>query len=173
MVPIVEPEVLFEGNHTIEDCEKSLARTLDGLFKLMKAMRVHLPGAILKTSMVLPGKDSGQAIDNQDVATRTTRVLHDHVPEEMGGVVFLSGGQSPDDAFKNLNLIAQAGSHPWGVTFSYSRALQDPVLKAWAARTGDPPAIFSNQLKLAVQAQRGELDTTIHTDNFVSNSQDL
>ncbi len=173
IVPMVEPEVLFEGNHTIEQCEQALERTLDGLFKLMRAMRVHLPGAILKTSMVLPGKDSGIAIDNQDVANRTVRVLHEHAPKELGGVVFLSGGQVPDDAFKNLNLIAQAADHPWGVTFSYSRALQDPVLKAWAAKEGDPAAIFDHQLMLAVQARQGRLDLGVHTDDFVSTSQDL
>lgn len=173
IVPMVEPEVLFEGTHTIDQCEEVLSRTLSGLFKLMRAMRVHLPGAILKTSMVLPGKDSGQPIDNKDVAARTVKVLREKVPAELGGVVFLSGGQTPDDALKNLNLIAQAGPHPWGVTFSFSRALQDPVLKAWASKEGEPAVLFGAQLERAVQARSGRLAEATDGDNFVSQSQDL
>jgi fructose-bisphosphate aldolase class I len=87
IVPIVEPEVLFEGNHTSEECERAMAHTFDILFQTMRAFRVHLPGAILKTSMVLPGKDSGTPINHDDVAERTVRVLHEHVPHEVGGVV--------------------------------------------------------------------------------------
>lgn len=173
VVPIVEPEVLLEGAHTIEQCEDVMARTFDALFKAMNAFRVHIPGAILKTSMVLPGKDSGQTMDHGDVAERTVRVLHDHVPHELGGVVFLSGGQTPDDAFTNLNRIAKKGSHSWGVTFSYSRALQDPVLKAWAkAMPGDPTQIFTDQLLRASQASQGQLAETKGGDTFVSQSQD-
>jgi fructose-bisphosphate aldolase class I len=177
IVPIVEPEVLFDGNHFIEQCEATMARTFDILFQTMRAFRVHLPGVILKTSMVLPGKDSGVVIDHDDVATRTVRVLHDHVPHDVGGVVFLSGGQTSNDAFINLNRIAQHGPHPWGVTFSYSRALQDPVLKAWAANrnaTLETKQLFLRQLELVSAASRGELDeASLENDNFVSHSQDL
>ena len=135
-----------------------------------------MPGVILKTSMVLPGKDSGVAIDNEDVASRTVKVLHQHVPAELGGVVFLSGGQTPADAFKNLNLIKQKGPHPWGLTFSFSRALQDPVLKNWAqdiTKTDEASQIFGKQLELAQQATQGKLDATAQFDDFVSHSQDL
>lgn len=173
IVPIVEPEVLFDGNHTIDQCENVMAHTYQVLFEAMTAFRAHLPGAILKTSMVLPGKDSGTAIDTTDVAERTVRVLHDHVPKELGGVVFLSGGQSPDDAFNNLNKIAQLGPHPWGVTFSYSRALQDPVLKSWAKQEGHPVELFDKQLEKASQAATGTLSQTESSDTFVSHSQDL
>ena len=177
IVPIVEPEVLFDGNHTSEECEAVMARTLDILFNTMAAFRVHLPGAVLKTSMVLPGKDSGTPIDHDEVAERTVRVLQEHVPVDLGGVVFLSGGQTPTDAFLNLNRIAQRGPHPWGVTFSYSRALQDPVLKAWAKdrkAVDTTKQLFKKQLELAAAASRGELDeSTLETDNFVSHSQDL
>lgn len=177
VVPIVEPEVLFDGNHSIDQCEQVVARVFDILFQTMRAFRVHLPGAILKTSMVLPGKDSGVPINHDEVADRTTRVLHEHVPHELGGVVFLSGGQAPKDAFINLNRIVQRGGHPWGLTFSYSRALQDPVLKAWAHHrhaTNDTQAIFLKQLQLASAASRGELDEAqLDTDEFVSHSQDL
>lgn len=175
VVPMVEPEVLFDGTHSIDECEKVMAHTLDILFQTMRAFRVHLPGAILKTSMVLPGKDSGEPINNDDVAERTIRVLHDHVPAELGGVVFLSGGQTPDDSFVNLSKINQKGPHPWGVTFSFSRALQDPVLKSWAKQSGHPMEIFAKQLERASQAAAGELEESSakSDETFVSHSQDL
>jgi fructose-bisphosphate aldolase class I len=177
IVPIVEPEVLLDGAHSIEQCEVTLAHTLDILFQTMRAFRVYLPGVILKTSMVLPGKDSGVPVNHDDVAQRTVRVLHEHVPGEIGGVVFLSGGQSSSDALINLNRIAKSGPHPWGVTFSFSRALQDPVLKAWAKQqdaTDDVQAIFKRQLEWAQAATKGELDEAKLQDGaFVSQSQDL
>lgn len=176
VVPIVEPEVLFDGNHTIQRCEEVMAHTFDILFQTMRAFRVHLPGAILKTSMVLPGKKSGTPSNHDEVAERTVRVLHDHVPHELGGVVFLSGGQTPKDSFVNLNRIAQRGPHPWGVTFSYDRALQDPALKAWAKDRGaidHIQKIFHQQLQLACAAAKGELDESLlDSDNFVTQGQD-
>jgi fructose-bisphosphate aldolase, class I len=177
IVPIVEPEILFDGQHSIERCEEVMAHTLDILFNTMRAFRVHLPGAILKTSMVLPGKNSGTAINHDDVSERTVRVLHEHVPHELGGVVFLSGGQKPTDAFINLNRMVKRGPHPWPMTFSYSRALQDPVLKAWAENRKDiltAQELFAQQLALASDASKGELDESqLDADNFVSHSQDL
>lgn len=177
IVPIVEPEVLFDGKHTAEQCEQVMAHVFDILFQTMRAFRVHLPGAVLKTSMVLPGKDSGTPIDADDVAERTVRALHEHVPHELGGVVFLSGGQTPNDAFVNLNRIAKKGPHPWSVTFSYSRALQDPVLKAWAKdrhAINEAQELFLKQLTLAAAASKGELDESkLGADAFVSHSQDL
>ncbi len=177
IVPIVEPEILFDGTHSIERCEEVIAHTLDILFQTMRAFRVHLPGAVLKTSMVLPGKDSGTPIDHNDVAERTARVLHEHVPHELGGVVFLSGGQTSNDAFINLNRIAQRGPHPWGVTFSYDRALQDPALKVWAQDRiayDKVQQIFRRQLQLVTAAARGELDESeLQHDTFVSHGQDL
>lgn len=176
LVPIVEPEVLFDGTHSAKECEDALSRTLDGLFVALRAYRVYLPGAILKTSMVLPGKESGATIDVDDVSERTVRVLHEYVPEELGGVVFLSGGQASTDAMKNLNAIAKKGPHPWGVTFSYSRALQDPVLQCWATdRNGVEKAqtIFARQLTMAAEAREGRLNLSSSADNFVSVSQDV
>lgn len=177
IVPLVEPEVLFDGHHTIERCEQVMAQTFDTLFQTMRAFRVHLPGAVLKTSMVLPGKDDNQTDNHDDIADRTVRVLHEHVPHELGGVVFLSGGQTSRDAFINLNRIAQRGPHPWGVTFSYSRALQDPVLKAWAQNRNavqTTKELFRQQLELASAASKGELDEAIlDSDGFVSHAQDL
>ncbi len=181
IVPIVEPEVLFDGNHTAQQCEDTLSHTLDILFQTMRAFRVHLPGAILKTSMVLPGKDSGTPIDHNDVAERTVRVFRGHVPEDLGGIVFLSGGQTSNDAFADLakiaQLIAKQGPHPWNVTFSYSRALQDPVLKAWAANRNAVQAtkeLFHHQLELASAASLGQLDESrLSEDTEASHAQDL
>lgn len=177
VVPMVEPEVLFDGKHTSQECEDVMAKSFKTLFEYMEAFRVFMPGAILKTSMVLPGKESGTPIDHDDVSERTVRVLHDHVPQNLGGVVFLSGGQTSNDAFINLNRIAKKGPHPWGVTFSYSRALQDPVLKAWAKNRDNKEVVqklFAQQLQFAGDASEGKLDESqLHNDDFVTKSQDL
>ncbi|HKU18538.1 MAG TPA: class I fructose-bisphosphate aldolase [Candidatus Saccharimonadales bacterium] len=176
IVPIVEPEVLFDGTHSIEQCEQIMAHTYDILFQTLRAFRVHLPGAILKSSFVMAGKDSGVVMDHDDVAARTARVLHEHVPAELGGVVFLSGGETSKQAFLNLNRLAKLGPHPWGLTFSYSRALQDPVLHTWAKDRHNKQAIqglFHKQLELASAASKGELDESSVDDTEASHAQDL
>lgn len=176
IVPIVEPEVLFDGTHTIEECEAVMIRVYKMLFSFMREYKVYMPGSILKTSMIIPGKDSGNVMDATDVSERTVRVLHEHVPREVGGVVFLSGGQMPTQAFLNLDAIAKKGPHPWGLTFSFSRALQDPVLKYWAEHREDARGamgIFAHQLKIAVDARVGKLNTSELGGDFVSTSQDL
>ncbi len=176
IVPIVEPEILFDGTHTIEECDAIMVRVYKMLFSFMKEYKVYMPGVILKTSMVIPGKESGKEMVAGDVAMRTVRALHDHVPADLGGVVFLSGGQTPTQAFLNLDAIAKAGPHPWGLTFSFSRALQDPVLKYWAEHRDDTKGamnIFAHQLKIAVDARGGVLDTADLGGDFVSTSQDL
>lgn len=176
IVPIIEPEVLFDGVHSIAQCEEVIERVYKTLIPALARYRVCLPGVILKTSMVLPGKESGAPVDPTEVAERTTRALHAFMPENLGGVVFLSGGQTPTQAFLNLNAIAQKGPHPWGLTFSYSRGLQDSVLKYWAAHPEDisgAQAVFAHQLKIAVQATGGTLKEETLGDDFVSGSQDL
>ena len=176
IVPIVEPEVLFDGTHTREVCEEVTDKVYTALFLALRAYRVHLPGAILKTSMVLPGKDSGTFSEPAQVAEQTVRALHTFVPKELGGVVFLSGGQTPSASFLNLNAIAQKGPHPWGLTFSYSRALQDPVLKYWATNREDikgAQEVFAHQLAIAVDATNGVLNSGSLGGDFVSTSQDL
>lgn len=174
IVPIVEPEVLYDGTHAAERTEEVIAHVYDTLFTTMRAYRVHLPGAVLKTSMVMPGKESGIPVNHEDVGVRTSLVFHGHVPADLGGVVFLSGGQTPDDAFSNLSAIAKRGPYPFGVTFSYSRAIQDPVLRYWAAHQDDRVGvenIYLEQLDRAVCASRGE-DVAAVGDKFVTAAQD-
>lgn len=177
IVPIVEPEILFDGNHTLEKCEAVTRDVYRALFAYMYEYKVYMEGAVLKTSMVLSGKDNGE-LNNTKVAERTAEVLKDEVPKELGGVVFLSGGQTPIDSFLNLSLIKQHGPFPWGVTFSYSRAIQDPVLKTWAkdiANAEKASEVYKKQLTVASKASKGELsrEELMGMDHFVTGSQDL
>lgn len=163
IVPIVEPEVLMDGTHSAEECEKVTAHVYDLMFLTLRSFRVFLPGCIMKTAMVLPGKESTDKMQADDVAERTVRVLKNNVPAELGGVVFLSGGQSTEQAFINLNRIEQKGmsSLPFGVTFSYLRALQDPALTYWAQHQGDTSgthAVLDGLLEKAAAARGGMLD---------------
>jgi len=132
IVPIVEPEVLMDGDHTIERCEEVTSVTLATVFDHLFAAKVFLEGIVLKPNMVVPGKKSGQKVTPEQVAEATLRVLKRHVPSAVPGIAFLSGGQSSVDATHHLNLINSAGPLPWPVTFSYGRALQDNALLAWS-----------------------------------------
>jgi fructose-bisphosphate aldolase class I len=130
MVPIVEPEVLYEGQHSIEKSAKYTEMVIKILFEELDMLKVNLSGLILKTSMVLAGNKSPVS-KPEEVASATLKVLNSAVPKEVPGIVFLSGGQSPDQATANLNSIGSQGEQPWPITYSYSRAVQDPVLKLW------------------------------------------
>lgn len=141
LVPIVEPEVLLDGTHTIERCEAVVIETLKTLFAALERGGVDLGGLILKTSMVLPGKDSGKTATAKEVAEATIRALKAAVPKRVAGVVFLSGGQTPIQATENLNEMVKLGGTPWPLTFSYSRALQDATLKAWAGNSAAVKAV--------------------------------
>jgi fructose-bisphosphate aldolase class I len=163
IVPIVEPEVNLEGTHTSEECERITAHVYDLLFQTLRAFRVHLPGCVMKTAMVLPGKSGEEKMNPDVVAERTVRVLSDHVPTDLGGVVFLSGGQTTRQAFINLNRIEQKAitGLRFGVTFSYLRALQDSALKHWAQNVGDvagTQAAFDTLLSQAAAARKGFLE---------------
>jgi fructose-bisphosphate aldolase class I len=135
LVPIVEPEVLMDGDHSIERCAEVTDETLTALFQQLNLHNVSLPGTLLKTNMVLSGKDAAQQAGVDEVAKETIRVLEKSVPPEIPGVVFLSGGQTDELATAHLNAMNQLGTHPWELSFSYGRALQAPALKAWG---GDP-----------------------------------
>jgi fructose-bisphosphate aldolase class I len=132
IVPIVEPEVLLDGDHSIERCYEVTAQALDVLFAALKNQDVLLEGVILKASMVISGKDAPNRADVQTVAEQTVKCLKEHVPSNLGGIVFLSGGQEEVEATAHLNAMNKLGDLPWKLTFSYSRAIQNPVLKLWA-----------------------------------------
>jgi len=137
IVPIIEPEVLLDGDHSIERCAEVVGKTLDACFDALKNQGVLLEGTILKTSMVLSGKDASDRADVQTVAEKTVEVLKAHVPAELAGVVFLSGGQGDVEATAHLDAMNKIGGLSWPLTFSYSRAIQEPVLKFWAAGKSD------------------------------------
>ncbi|MES1930177.1 fructose-bisphosphate aldolase [Salinisphaera dokdonensis CL-ES53] len=133
IVPIVEPEVLLDGDHDIARCYEVTEETLTQLFAQLREQNVHLPGLILKASMVLPGKHAAQQADGREVAAATLRCLYASVPASVPGVAFLSGGQSNEDATAHLDAMNRidAGAAPWKLTFSYARALQQPALDTW------------------------------------------
>ncbi len=134
LVPIVEPEVLMDGDHTIERSFEVTSRTLHAVFTELRDQRVQPEGMLLKPNMVLSGYDSSGQASHEEVAAETMRCFYRHVPAAVPGIVFLSGGQSDEDATANLNAMNAIGPHPWELSFSYGRALQAPALKAWAGK---------------------------------------
>jgi fructose-bisphosphate aldolase class I len=133
IVPIVEPEVIYEGDHSIAKAEMVTTRTLQILFQTLMEYRVDLSGLILKSSMVLAGSKAEQSTPEQ-VANATLRTFHMSVPHEVAGIVFLSGGQTPKQSTLNLNAIAKLGQQPWPITYSFSRAIEEPMLRAWGGK---------------------------------------
>jgi fructose-bisphosphate aldolase class I len=132
MVPIVEPEVLMDGDHNAEECFKKTSEVLKKCFEELIVNKVQLNGTILKPNMVLPGTNSDQKIDNKEIAEMTIKCLRESVPKEVPGIAFLSGGQSESDATKNLNLINIHNNTNFIMTYSYGRALQQSALKFWS-----------------------------------------
>ncbi|MBQ2695630.1 fructose-bisphosphate aldolase class I [Candidatus Saccharibacteria bacterium] len=131
LVPIVEPEVMYDGNYSIEKCAEITGGVLDELFRQLAQAGVNLRACLLKCNMVLAGKQYDVQSTPEEVGRTTAEVLKNHVPAELAGVVFLSGGQTPEQATANLLAVQQNGPFPWPVTFSFARALQDPALFAW------------------------------------------
>jgi fructose-bisphosphate aldolase class I len=134
LVPIVEPEVLQDGTHTIDESAKATGRVLQAVYTELHDQRVDFKGTLLKPNMVLSGYDALQRASVDDVAERTLDVFYRHVPAAVPGIVFLSGGQSDEDATAHLNAMNGRGPHPWQLSFSYGRALQAPALKAWGGK---------------------------------------
>ena len=138
VVPIVEPEVLMDGDHPIERSHEVTVRTQQAMYAELAAQGVHLAGTILKASMVVSGKDHTEQAGVEEVADRTVACLLDAVPASVPGVVFLSGGQSAALATAHLNAMnALSAELPWALSFSYGRALQDPALRAWAGKAAN------------------------------------
>lgn len=140
IVPIVEPELVYDGDYTIEQNIEFTGRILDSLFAELKKKDVSLPGCVLKVNMVLAGKKQDKQSTPEEVGSATAQVLRMHVPSELAGVVFLSGGQSVEQATENLQAVTNEGPFPWPVTFSYARALQDPALHAWQGNNDNADA---------------------------------
>jgi fructose-bisphosphate aldolase class I len=158
LVPIVEPEVLLDGNHTIERCEEVTEATLRVTFSTLMRHRIHLEGMILKPSMVVSGKENPRQAGVDEVAERTIRCLKRTVPAAVPGIAFLSGGQSAVSATEHLNAMNKIGPHPWQVSFSYARALQDPAIKAWKGEAPNVAAaqkIFYHRAKMNSAARSG------------------
>jgi fructose-bisphosphate aldolase class I len=154
IVPIVEPEVLMDGGHTLERCEEVTNLVLDRVFSHLFSARVYLEGMILKPNMVIAGKKCAQRASPEQVAEATVRTLKRQVPAAVPGIAFLSGGQSPTEATLHLSLMNASGALPWALTFSYGRALQEYALSAWG---GKPVAFADGQRALAVRAKMNSL----------------
>ncbi|HSL65965.1 MAG TPA: class I fructose-bisphosphate aldolase, partial [Gaiellaceae bacterium] len=134
LVPIVEPEVLMDGAHSLDEAAKATGRVLQAVYVELHDQRVELRGTLLKPNMVLTGYDASDRAGVDEVAERTLEVFYRHVPAAVPGIVFLSGGQSDEDATAHLNAMNARGPHPWQLSFSYGRALQAPALRAWRGK---------------------------------------
>lgn len=159
IVPIIEPEVLIDGDHTIEQCYAAMEKNFKILFEEFRNANVFIPGIILKTSMVISGKDAENRAPTEKVAEMTLKCLKENVPAHIGGIVFLSGGQGDDEAASNLNAMHQNVKLSWPLTFSFSRAIQNKVLQAWAQNPADiagAQAVFLSDAKNASDASVGK-----------------
>ena len=134
LVPIVEPEVLQDGTHTIAESRKATGRVLQAVYTELHDQRIDFRGTLLKPNMVLSGYEASERASVDEVADVTLECFYKHVPAAVPGIVFLSGGQSDEDATINLNAMNARGPHPWQLSFSYGRALQAPALKAWGGK---------------------------------------
>lgn len=160
IVPIVEPEVLMDGDHSISRCEEVTTMVLQTVFYRLFKHKVTLETVILKPNMVLPGKNASVKAEAGEVAQSTIRALRRSVPAAVPGIAFLSGGQSPVQATKNLAAINDTGLQPWKLTFSFSRALQDLALEVWEGKKENVAAaqkIFLYRAQCNSAARRGEL----------------
>jgi fructose-bisphosphate aldolase class I len=165
LVPIVEPEVLMDGSHSIERCEEVTIDVLTTVFSELEKKGIYLEGILLKPNMVVQGKDLGDS-DASLVAQKTIRVMTKCVPPTVPGVVFLSGGLSPQTATLYLNEMNKNKNHPWQLSFSFGRALQGPALKAWAGKPENSKAAqqaFLNRARLNSLARSGDYKKEMET----------
>lgn len=166
IVPIVEPEVLMDGSHDAQRCANVTTRTLKALFAELFDHQIYLDGLILKVNMVLPGKDSGQTMDDEEIARNTIRVMSDAVSVAIPGIVFLSGGQTPTESTSRLNEINKIRSESWNLSFSYGRALQETVINAWQGKDENIEIAqkeFLKRAKLNSLAVKGEYDSSMES----------
>lgn len=167
MVPIVEPEVLMDGSHSIEDCFDATDRSLKSLFAHLEANNVNIKATLLKPNMVLSGSTASTQANIQEVAQRTLDCLKANVPSELPGITFLSGGQSDIDATAHLDAMNKIGGFSWKLSFSYGRALQAPALKAWGGKAENAfisQDALSHRAKMNKLASLGEWDSGMEED---------
>jgi fructose-bisphosphate aldolase, class I len=168
VVPIVEPEVLLDGGHTIERCAAVTEAVLHTVFHELHRQRVALEHMVLKPSMVVAGKEHPRQASAAEVAAQTVRVLRRAVPAAVPGIFFLSGGQTPVEATANLNAINRLGPHPWVLSFSYGRALQEPAQQAWRGQAGqarDAQNALLRRARLNGAARDGRYEPTMEAAN--------
>jgi fructose-bisphosphate aldolase class I len=166
MVPIVEPEVLMDGNHSAEDCFNKTSVVLKKCFEELDLHNIDLTGIILKPNMILAGASSGQKLSGEDVAKLTIRCLKENVPSEVPGIAFLSGGQSEVEATENLNLINKYNDSNFIMTYSYGRALQQSALKFWSKDINniqDTQKIFNHRANMCTLAAQGKWSAELET----------
>ena len=164
IVPIVEPEVIYAGSHDLARSEEVTTLTLQIVFAVLQQYRVDFKGMILKSSMVLAGSDSDNPTAPEEVAEATVRTFENTVPAEVPGIVFLSGGQTPEQATANLNAVAKLkesrGGLPWEITFSFSRGIEQPVQQTWVGKeenVASAQQVLIETLQKNCSAQKGEL----------------
>jgi fructose-bisphosphate aldolase class I len=159
MVPIVEPEVLMDGSHSIDDCYNVTSRVLKSLFHHLKDKNVDIKGTILKPNMIISGTNCTEQAGVQEVAEKTVKCLLENVPEDLPGIAFLSGGQSDIDATAHLDAMNKIGGFTWKLSFSYGRALQQAALKAWMGKEenmNNAQAAFSHRALMNKNAALGK-----------------
>ena len=159
MVPIVEPEILMDGNHNSEECLKKTSEVIKKCYEQLELHKVDLKGTILKPNMILPGSDSEEKIDTLKIAEMTNKCLKESVPSEVPGIAFLSGGQTEVEATKNLNQINKGNSTNFIMTYSYGRALQQSALKFWAKDINNikgTQEVFNHRAKMCSLASKGK-----------------
>jgi fructose-bisphosphate aldolase, class I len=166
IVPIVEPEVLMDGDHSIERCAAATAETLQVVFDQLYKHRIYLEGMVLKPNMVISGLKAANRATPEQVAQATVRCLKRHVPSAVPGIAFLSGGQASEEATLHLSLMNQIGGLPWPLTFSYGRALQDTAIKGWGGTTAGYPVgqqAFLKRARLNSLASTGRYTTDLES----------
>lgn len=158
LVPIIEPEVLMSGGHNAQTCYEVTAKILDATFEECRVQGVHLPGALLKPNMIIAGSSCSDQITREEVARLTVDCLTKHVPHDLPGIVFLSGGQSDKDATAHLNMMnAMDIEHPWELSYSYGRALLANALKTWANDEQEKSqSVFLQRSRMNSLARTGE-----------------
>ncbi len=158
LVPIIEPEVLMDGEHDAQTCYDVTARILDETFAACEVQGVHIPGALLKPNMILPGTSSSDQGSREQAAQMTVDCLTNHVPHNLPGIVFLSGGQSDEDATAHLNLMnGMDVEHPWQLSYSYGRALLAHALQTWASGSNeDSQGAFAHRAAMNSLARTGD-----------------